>query len=385
MMPLDEQTYNSILALLKKDEDPSQKGKRRQEQLILLFNHMVEHLAPKRDGSLQCRFTQLQLLEVVLGRTLRQDEPIPANARGAISRLRTLLNLFADSPMGRRLPYRVLVNGPYGLDVLPSNPLIKQFWQPYIRLSDAQHRSVRIMYTEHLFFYRPEKKYIVRHLEVNDEAKDDIYKTIPLAIPMEDRPLVGSHLYVNASDVRALFELASLFSELAIPVEHIDGQAGQHPSSVIGHDLIIIGNPRTSPLAYRLQEQFKLNFPLKGYCIQNLSPEDGEPVEGWESVIRSRKVLFGVVSRAYSEPLKAWVTMILSNHGRFLAAISHYLKSADGVTEIMRVLGVRADEEFRTHFEMVFEVEPPQYEDNKMYGYPTKIVASRVHTGKHKP
>jgi hypothetical protein len=122
-----------------------------------------------------------------------------------------------------------------------------------------------------------------------------------------------------------------------------------------------------------------LNFRLSkdSYTITNRLPVRGEDKE-YKSEPRTKEALFGVICRGVSEHLSASVTLVVSSHGRFLAAMSHQLKDNGGLEEIAARLGVKEGEEFPTNFELLLKLtKTPRADDSAMRGYRPTIVAVR--------
>lgn len=140
-----------------------------------------------------------------------------AIARNATKRLRDILSNFT-SREGKRLPVRAEIPPrKYGIAVEENEPFLKSFWNSYIDLSDETPKAVHIVYTEHLFYYQPDKRYLVRHMDANDPSKD-IRSDLPF-IPEDHGRLERTRHFVNSSEVAAVLRLSEFFGGFTVPVE----------------------------------------------------------------------------------------------------------------------------------------------------------------------
>lgn len=297
-------------------------------------------------------------------------------ARNANKRLRDIIAEFSDSRFGRSFPLLAEIpKRKFGIILRTNQPWLKRFWAPYLDWSEALPTSVHIVYTEHLFFFEPVKRYLVRHLDVNDSQSSG--QDIKLLLPFlkEERGLeTNTRAFVNSSDVVAVLKLAEWFTTNSIPVDF--GRA--HPPTrraLFSRKAIVIGNSRTSPIVESLQKDLNCNFRLEDALIKNLEPKPGEK-DKFETAPGTNAPFFGCLARGVSRPLNAEITLIISNHGRFAATLSHALTDETLTKHLLGNLGFR-DRELPPEFEAVLEVQPPAEEDNEMQGYPFAVVAKR--------
>lgn len=129
----------------------------------------------------------------------------------------------------------------------------------------------------------------------------------------------------------------------------------------------------------QLQLDLGLTFTLEEDHIENHVADDGQ-AKRFESHFRATDVIYGMVSRGFHEELQASITLIASNHGRFVAAMTAVLTDDKRAGKFLQVAGFDPSSPLPPRFELVVGVKPPSADDNQMRSYPFEIVAKRIET-----
>lgn len=299
-----------------------------------------------------------------------------AKARNANRRLRETLSAFNNTPVGRKLPFRLEVpKSKYALEYQSQSPSLKRFWKPYIELDDEKQVEARIIYTEHQFFGHRTEDYIVRHRSAN-RPDDDINALMPF-LPALRQDLIPTRQFVNAGEVQALLRLNAWFGSLLIPTEHIPGHIPKLRKSVAGKNIVVLGNPRSCRFIERLQLKLDFTFQCQADGIHVSNPDETKPAF-YPTPYKSREKLYGIVTRVFHQKLGSWVTAIISTHGRFSSAMAYNLTHDVEVAEFMRELGIDDSKPMPNQFEALIAIVPTEDDDSEMVGHELEVVDSRI-------
>lgn len=347
---------------------------RNSKQLVQLFDFYLKRLEEGKEGSDE--FTVFALIK-------NQPEPpetggksLPdAAARNATKRLRSELQAFSNTDVGRRLPIQFEVPLSYwGLKVKDKDPYVKSFWKSYIPLETSKQATVPIVYTEHLFFSHKADSYLVRHPEVNNNDMD-IGGTVNVFKDAGDT-FYPTRQFVNANDVQGLHRLSSFFNKLIISTEVLPAHGTGLRRLLYGRNIVVVGNPRTSPLIEQLQQEANLDFQFVSNGLTVHNPQQDEQ-SFYETPYNSSSLLYGTISRFFSSSLASIVTMIISNHGRAISAATHLLTTDLSLDQIIKDLPKADDGKLPEEFELLLSVHAPSEEDSAMLGYQTGVIGIR--------
>lgn len=316
--------------------------------------------------------------------------------RPAVGDLRSVLRRWAASSEGKAFP--VHIEMPDGIHILkfrPTDSLVKRFWSPY--LTDTEGRKVLIVYPENVFYRSMKGRYLIRHLDSNDE-RDDPTKGCDFLRP-EHLPLQPARHFASAGDTAALLYLTRWFERVGTEVEFDVAYQRNNYQSLSGWNLVLAGNLRTFSFLYKLVAGHNFNFRVESDHILSLDPDEedvpGEHPKNIEAPLKYNRQMKessrvyeddftapgsvrGVIYRMEDHALGGWVTIISSNSGRFHEAIAHYLVSEKSVGDLLNALGASSGDVKLKKFEVLFEVAIDEYERSTRPVYHVTLLGKRV-------
>ena len=223
----------------------------------------------------------------------------------------------------------------------------KRFWRAYL----DPKIGTTIVYTRNLFYYNPESRYFIRHLDLNDENKD-LKKVLDATGDFLPQPCYpNARHYLAAGDTRCVISLTKFFERNGVrtqAVAHMD--EGIWRSST-PKNLILLGNKRTFPLLAETVRDWEFDFQTENTYIESRDKKERYE-DTWTA--EDGGTVFGVISRAYDNHYHSNVTILAGNHGSFFEGAAHFFFDEGRVAHLNQ--GLEADVRAFPPFEALLKV-----------------------------
>lgn len=223
----------------------------------------------------------------------------------------------------------------------------KRFWRAYL---DPKVETI-IVYTRNLFYYNPEYRYFIRHLDLNDEHKD-LKKVLDATGDFLPQPCCpNARHYLAAGDAKCVISLTKFLERNGVRT-----QAVAHMDEVIWRsstpkNLILLGNKRTFPLLAETVRDWKFDFHTENTCIESRDQKERYE-DTWTA--EDGGTVFGVISRAYDNHYHSNVTILAGNQGSFFEGAGHFFLDEGRVAHLNQRL--EADVRAFPPFEALLQV-----------------------------
>lgn len=277
--------------------------------------------------------------------------------------------------------------------------LVMQFWRPY--LSEESKKFAMLVYTENLFFRNKEQRFVIRHLDVNNDIRDQPSFEVAVANLkakcnfLEDVPgeLHVAYQFTGSGTISAVLVLTRWLERIGTLTEH-KVFAGVDHEFVASHDCILFGSCRTFPFFETLNEDYDFNFVVERDGILNRRPkEDPRELAGlkekrsqngqvqkhghyYSEEATSTRRIRGLVQRI---PLGGnTITLISSNNGRFHEAAAEYLTNEELIANSVEKLRPDIDEPIADSFELLLEAKLDKYEKSVRPRFEVELIAIRT-------
>ena len=253
----------------------------------------------------------------VAGRLFPDQPGVESRVRAYATWLREALEMIADTPSGKRLPFDVrLEHGTWQLEFKPRDFDLKRFWAPHV--SD---RPTVVVCTAPLFIRNLRLRVLVRQLDLNRDANwrehaqrwlhEQVRRFNPRGGTSLERGLSqlfttdfeAKRPYSTVGELKCTLRLAACMNRIGVPFEH----ALAHEPYPHSH-MVMLGNARTNYTLNRFQKKHHLKFQLREASVRVGS---GAGAVDYRDDLRPDGHVYGTIARFVDDGRA--VTTIASN------------------------------------------------------------------------
>jgi hypothetical protein len=259
---------------------------------------------------------------------------------------------------------------------------VRRFWGPHIQ--DTSRRKTtypttiptRISFTELRFFRSNNRRFFLRHQDINDDAINPaaaLQRELPdiasyvtteaIGGPRLAEDIQESHFFTTSGEMSCVLMLTIMFGRHRVDSPYTPQHKMPSLADLSSDDenILLIGNKRTHPLIREIQKHGIHSKDFR-WTIENLGIKDRGSPEHFVDLIpvadKEERLVYAVLSRMPSPRTGRAITVLAANHGRAFEGVGELITSDEFLQTLLKDdLNWPDEEPLPERFQILFSVE----------------------------